>query len=181
MAAEAGAHIVTCPASSAFTAGGAPPVREFLDAGVNVCLGSDGPMVNDSVDLLEQMRCCLRLANVRYLRPDAVSEQDLVAMVTRSPAKALVQPGLGTLEIGAIADIAVFDLGGPHYGARLDPDRVWLTAGSGRDVRWVLVGGDVLVSPGGLETMDLAQVTAEAREHGRQLWRRMGATGRQPR
>ena len=62
----------------------------------------------------------------------------------------------------------------------LDPDRVWLTAGSGRDVRWVLVGGDVVVSPGGLETLDLAQVTAEAREHGRQLWRRMDARGGEP-
>jgi 5-methylthioadenosine/S-adenosylhomocysteine deaminase len=173
-AAEARASIVTCPASSAFTAGGSPPVREFLDAGVNVCLGTDGPMVNDSVDLLEQMRFCQRLANVRYLRPDAVGEDELVAMVTRSPARALGQEGLGTLEVGARGDVVVFDQTGVHYGGRLDPDRVWLTAGSGRDVRWVLVDGEVVVSPAGLETMDVLEVTAAAREHARQLWRRMG-------
>lgn len=174
LAAEAGATVVTCPASSAFTAGGSPPIRDFLQQGLNVCLGTDGPMVNDSVDLIEQLRACLRLANTRYLRPDAVGESELVAFVTTSAARALHWPELGALRPGARADIAVFARGGAHYGGGLDPDRIWLTAGSGRDARWVLVDGQIVVSPGGLETLDVREVCAEAREHAGQLWRRMG-------
>ncbi|NQV07988.1 amidohydrolase family protein [bacterium] len=178
MAAEAHAHIVTCPASSAFTAGGSPPIRDFLDApGLNVCLGTDGPMVNDSVDLLEQLRTCMRLGNTRYLRPDAVEEHQLPALVTTASAKALGRDDIGILRAGAIADITVFDQQGAHYGGNLDPDRIWLTAGSGRDVKWVVVDGNVVVSPAGIETIDLRNVRDEAREHSHRLWRDITAAG----
>jgi len=44
---------------------------------------------------------------------------------------------------------------------------------TGPDSQPLSLDGEVVVSPSGLETMNLAEVLAEAREHGHQLWERM--------
>jgi 5-methylthioadenosine/S-adenosylhomocysteine deaminase len=175
MAAAAGAHVVACPASGAFTAGGAAPIRAFLDAGLNVCLGSDGPMVNDSVDMLAQMRACYQLQNVKHLQPGVIAVEELWRMVTTSSAAALGLGSLiGALTPGAAADVAVFDQSGPHYGSRLSPPTNMVFSGQGSDARWVIVGGDVVKSPAGVEQIDVAEAVTEARTRGRDLAVRAG-------
>ena len=164
-AAESGATVVTCPSSGAFTAGGSAPLRGFAAAGVNVALGSDGPMVNDSVDMLGQMRECFLLQNAKYLTPAAVPTSALWEMVTRNAARALGLSGvLGELTPGAVADIAVFDLSAPRYGGALNPPVNLVLSGGGPDVRWVLVNGQVVVDPAGLVTLDVTEVVEESRD-----------------
>lgn len=164
-AAESGASVVTCPASGAFTAGGSAPLRGFAAAGLNVALGTDGPMVNDSVDMLGQMRECFLLQNAKYLTPAAVPTSALWAMGTRNAARALGLSGvLGELSPGAVADLAVFDLSAPRYGGALNPPANLVLSGGGPDVRWVLVNGQVVVDPTGLVTLDVAEVVEESRD-----------------
>ena len=86
---ELGGHIVLCPASGAYTAGGVAPAKAMLEAGINLCLGSDGPMVNDSVDMVEQMKISALLQNVKYLTPATLSAETLLEMCTINAAKAL--------------------------------------------------------------------------------------------
>ena len=169
-AAESGASVVTCPSSGAFTAGGSAPLRGFAAAGLNVALGTDGPMVNDSVDMLGQMRECFLLQNAKYLTPAAVPTSALWAMGTRNAARALgLSDVLGELSPGAVADVAVFDLSAPRYGGALNPPVNLILSGGGPDVRWVLVDGQVVVDPTGLVTMDVAEVVEESRELAHQL------------
>src|SRR6516164_11576350 len=54
--ANSGASLIYCPTSEAVRGGGIGPAAAALAVGVNVALGSDGPMVDDSVDMLEQMK-----------------------------------------------------------------------------------------------------------------------------
>jgi 5-methylthioadenosine/S-adenosylhomocysteine deaminase len=174
-AAEAGATIVTCPSSGAFTAGGTAPLRAFAHAGLNIALGTDGPMVNDSVDMLGQMRECFLLSSAKYLTPAAVPTHRLWEMGTRNGANALGFAGqLGELSPGAIADIAVFDVSAPRYGGALNPPANLILSGGSPIVRWLLVGGNVVVDPGGLTTLDVSEVVEEARDLARDLARRAG-------
>jgi 5-methylthioadenosine/S-adenosylhomocysteine deaminase len=174
-AAEAGASVVACPSSGAFTAGGTAPLRSFAAAGLNTALGTDGPMVNDSVDMLGQMREAFLLSSSKYLTPAAVGTSQLWAMATRNGARALGLEGqLGELSPGAVADLVVFDLSAPRYGAALNPPANLILSGGSPQPKWVIVGGEVVVDPGGLVSMDTGEVVAEARERGRELAARAG-------
>ncbi|MCU1614373.1 MAG: hypothetical protein JWO98_1913 [Frankiales bacterium] len=62
----------------------------------------------------------------------------------------------------------------PRYGAALNPSANLILSGGSPQPRWVLVGGDVVVDPGGLVSMDVRAVVEESRELGRDLARRAG-------
>jgi 5-methylthioadenosine/S-adenosylhomocysteine deaminase len=176
-AAECGASVVACPSSGAFTAGGTAPLPAFAEAGLNTALGTDGPMVNDSIDMLGQMREAFLLSSAKYLTPAAVSTGQLWAMATRNGARALGLEGqLGELRPGAVADLAVFDLSAPRYGAALNPPANLILSGGSPQPKWVLVAGDIVVDPSGLLSMAVGDVVAEARELGHELAGRAGLT-----
>jgi 5-methylthioadenosine/S-adenosylhomocysteine deaminase len=96
-------------------------------------------------------------------------------MGTRNGARALGLGGrLGELTPGAVADLAVFDMAVPRYGAALNPPASLILSGGGPKPNWVLVDGDVVVDPGGLVSVDVGAVVAESRELGRDLAARAG-------
>ena len=67
---KAGASVVYTPHQQAIRAGGIGPAAAMARAGVNVALGSDGPMVDYSVDMVEQMKACSMLQNVKHFDPE---------------------------------------------------------------------------------------------------------------
>lgn len=175
LVARAGATVVTCPSSSAFTAGGIPPIRDWLSAGVNVAFGSDGPMVNDSVDVLGLLREAFLLQSVKYLQPAPVPVETLWALPTRNAAAALGVAGrLGELSVGAQADIAIFDLRASKFGGALNPAVNLVLSGGGHEARTVMVNGEIVKDPGGFRSIDVDEVVAEGREAARSLARRAG-------
>ncbi|MGI6145115.1 MAG: amidohydrolase family protein, partial [Peptococcia bacterium] len=160
---ELGGHIVLCPASGAYTAGGVAPAKAMLEAGINLCLGSDGPMVNDSVDMVEQMKISALLQNVKYLTPATLSAETLLEMCTINAAKALgLEKEIGSLEVGKKADIAIFDLQKPHYGVPLRPPVNLVYSGKGTDAAYVFVNGILRVDQFRLVSIDLNNIQEEA-------------------
>jgi len=163
LVAELGGHIVLCPASGAYTAGGVAPAKTMLEAGINLCLGSDGPMVNDSVDMVEQMKITALLQNAKYLTPAALKSETLLAMSTINAAKALgLEKEIGSLEVGKKADIAIFDLHKPHYGIPLRPLANLVYSGKGTDAAYVFVNGQLRVDQFKLVSVDLNKIREEA-------------------
>ena len=108
---ERGAHVVYTPTSEAIRGGGLGPCARLLSEGVNCALGTDGPAVDYSVDMVEQMRASMYLQNAKHRNPRAVSHQDALEMATINAARALAMDGeIGSIEPGKRADIAIFDL-----------------------------------------------------------------------
>lgn len=174
LAAQAGSTIVSCPSSSAFTAGGIPPIRGWLEAGVNVAIGSDGPMVNDSVDVLGLLREAFLLQNAKYSIPAAVRVRTLLRLVTSNAAHGLgIGQVTGQISPGRAADLAVFDLRTVEIGGALNPPVNLVLSGS-HTARFVIVNGEVVVDPSGVRTMDVDRVVSDARQSARDLARRAG-------
>ena len=67
--AQSQASVVYTPTSEAIRGGGIGPAAAMARAGVNVALGSDGPMVDYSVDMVEQMKACSMFQNVKHFDP----------------------------------------------------------------------------------------------------------------
>lgn len=147
--ARVGCSFVYTPTSEAIRGGGIGPFANAWKAGVNVALGTDGPMVDYSVDMVEQMKACTLMQHVRHLDPTRMPAERSIEMATINAAKALgLDDQIGSIEVGKRADISVFDLDKPHVGVRHRPISTFLYAGKGSDVRLVLVDGDIVFRDG---------------------------------
>lgn len=116
--AAGGASVVHCPASNLKLASGVAPVKQLLDAGVNVALGTDGPASSNDLDMLGSVRLAALLHKTAAPGgPDAtaISAREALRMATVNGAAALGMEGrLGVLAPGAAADMSAIDLRGVH-------------------------------------------------------------------
>jgi cytosine/adenosine deaminase-related metal-dependent hydrolase len=125
------------------------PVADLRRQGVAVGVASDGPMTNDRVDLISQLKPCLGLIRSKYHDSLALSEYDLVRMVTREAATALHQEQtIGSLEIGKRADLIALDLApcprARNYLRNDNPYSYLVKLASSRDVSLTMVEGQIL-------------------------------------
>lgn len=117
------AHLVWCPESNYFMFNRTARVKEVLEAGANVSLGTDSPM-SGSLNILEEMRFAKKIFREMYSKD--IDNKTLVKMATINPAKALrLDNDLGEIAIGKKAEfIALEDNGKDPYeqlvGAELE-------------------------------------------------------------
>jgi len=169
--ARMGASLVYTPTSESIRGGGIAPFANALRAGVNVALGTDGPMVDYTVDMVEQMKACSMMQHVRHLDPTVMPTETTIEMATINGAKALgLSSEIGSLEPGKRADIAIFDLRKPHVGVVHRPISSLVYAGKGTDARVVIVDGEVVYRDGTFPRFsNEALVRTEAQQIGRAI------------
>jgi 5-methylthioadenosine/S-adenosylhomocysteine deaminase len=169
--ARVGCSFVYTPSSESIRGGGISPFANAHRAGVNVALGTDGPMVDYSVDMVEQMKVCSLMQHVRHLDPTRMPVEVSLEMATINAAKALgMGSEIGSLEVGKRADIAIFDLDKPYVGVLHRPLTSFVTAGKGSDARAVLVNGQIVYRDGAFVRLDdPKRVIAEAEQVGRTI------------
>jgi cytosine/adenosine deaminase-related metal-dependent hydrolase len=71
-------------------------------------------------------------------------------------------PGIGTLQVGQAADLAVYDLDHPRYFGLHDPALGPVASGGAPRLRALLVQGRVVVENDAIPGLDLAQLRREA-------------------
>lgn len=142
--AHVGAHLVYTPTSEAMRGGGIGPFVTAQAKGVNTALGTDGPMVDYSNDMVEQMKACTLMQHLRHLDPTRMPVERTLEMATINAAQALgMADEIGSLEVGKRADLAIFDLHRPHIGMLHRPLSTFIAAGKGTDAKLVMVDGRV--------------------------------------
>ncbi|HEY0994359.1 MAG TPA: amidohydrolase family protein [Gemmatimonadaceae bacterium] len=142
----AGAAVAHCPASNARLGHGIAPLREMLDAGLRVGLGSDSVASNNRMDLLEEARLAALFQGARTRRAHALPAGEAIALATLGGARALgLDDRIGTLEPGKEADLAAFALDRPHAVPVQEPEAAALHALRGTDAAFVAVAGEVRV------------------------------------
>ncbi len=104
-------HVLHCPESNMKLASGFCPTHALLQAGVNVCLGTDGSASNDDLDILGEMRTAALLAKGISRDASSVSVAQALQMATLNGAKALgIDAITGSLVVGKAADVTAIDL-----------------------------------------------------------------------
>ena len=99
--------VAHCPCSNMRLASGIAPVREMLDAGVNIGLGVDGSASNDSGHMLNEARQAMLLQRVMK-GGDAMTARETLSIATKGGAAVLGRDDIGVLAPGYAADIAAF-------------------------------------------------------------------------
>ena len=158
-------NVVHCPESNLKLASGFCPVKQLMDAGINVCLGTDGAASNNDLDLLGEMRTAALLAKGVSQDPTAVTAAQALEMATINGAQALgLAQSLGSLEPGKWADIVAIDLSSLHTQPLYDPISQIVYAAGRDQVTHVWVAGQQRVAQGELCEIDLNQCLKLAQE-----------------
>lgn len=88
--------------------------NELVQAGANVCLGTDGCGSSNNLDMLETMKTSAMVQKAWRNDPSAMPVPEIMAMATSNAGKALGLD-IGTLREGALADILIIDTDNYHF------------------------------------------------------------------
>ncbi len=160
--ADAGTAMAHCPQSNARLGSGIAPAPAFAALGGVVSLGVDGTSANEAGDMGQALYSAFTLHRAAAADADATSPETVLHWATAGGATALGFDGIGTLEVGMAADIAVLGLDHPRYFGHHDPAIAPLIAGGELRVRHSWVGGRELVVDGRIPWLDLDQLSADS-------------------
>ena len=160
---------------------GISPVREMLDRGITVGLGTDGSMSSDNRDTsFEAMRLAALVSKVRMPHhPDRwVSAVDVWKMVTSGSAKVLgMVSDIGSIAPGRKADLILLQADSVFLRPLNHVVNALVYAETGADVTTVLVDGRVILEGGRLLTLDESRLRNKAQEAAERVRHRTGRSG----
>jgi len=166
--------IAHCPSSNMRLGSGICRVREMLDRGIPLSLAVDGSASNDSSDMLGEARQALLLQRVRY-GSTGITAREVLSMATQGGAAMLGFNQGGKIEVGALADVALFNVNRMEYaGAQSDPIAALLFCGYRHDADYVIVNGKPVVEQGQLMGMDEDTLRDGANAASRRLLKKAG-------
>ena len=153
------------PESNMKLASGTAPVPAYLEAGVDVGLGTDGAASNNDLDMFEAMRLASLLHKLQSGDPTTIDAVTALALATIGGARAIgLESIIGSLEPGKRADIIVVSMTAPRQTPMYDPISHLVYTTRGDDVHMTIVNGRVLMRERRVLSLDEAAVLAEARE-----------------
>jgi 5-methylthioadenosine/S-adenosylhomocysteine deaminase len=161
--AETGTHVTHCPSSNMKLASGVAPVPDYLERGINVALGNDGPPCNNTLDPFTEMRQASLLGKVDRLDPTATAAADIFEMATINGARAAGFDRLGKLREGWRADIVGLTTDVTRATPLHDVLSHLVFAARAADVQFTMVDGEVLMQEGEVTVVDADEVRREAR------------------
>ncbi|MBV8217029.1 MAG: 8-oxoguanine deaminase [Solirubrobacterales bacterium] len=163
-----GTGVAHCPNSNARLGAGIAPVASLVENRVPVGLGVDGAASNEDGGLASEMRAALQFARLAG-GPRALTARQALARATIDGARCLGRDDeLGSLEVGKLADVALWRLDGLD-GAGIEDPVAALVFGATQAVELLLVGGHPIVDGGELRTVDEYLVAREIARASRQL------------
>ncbi len=153
--ARAGSHVIHCPESNMKLASGICPVKQLVEAGVNVALGTDSCSSNNDLNMFGEMRSAAMLAKISNMDATAVSAEQVLKMATINGATALgISDITGSLEVGKFADIVAVNFDTIETIPVYDPVSHLVYCSSREHVRDVWIAGKQLLTDGILNTID---------------------------
>lgn len=122
--------VAHCPSSNMILSSGIAPIVDLRRAGVPVGLGCDGSSSADSASLWQEARTAMLLAKLSS-GADRFGARDSLEIATVGGASCLGRTGeIGTLTVGAAADLVCWKLDGPLFaGVHDDVVEGWLRCG----------------------------------------------------
>ncbi len=161
--ARTGATAQHNPWSNLTLGSGVQPVRELLEAGVNISLGSDGTCSTMTANMLTVMGTAAALSKLRgddYSR--WLSAPEVLTAATQGGAKALgFADELGVLAPGALADLVGYRLDGIAFAPLADPVRQLVYAERGTAIDFCMVAGETVMRDASLVRINEPQLLAE--------------------
>ncbi|MDP2086035.1 MAG: amidohydrolase family protein [Gemmobacter sp.] len=159
-----GASIIHNP-SAIMSIAGRCPVPELIEAGVNVCIGSDAGAPDRGFDMFRHMAQAMHYHRRHFRDASVLPEGKVLEMCTIDAARALgLDRDIGSLEAGKKADIILLDGRKPHLWPPVMPLNRITHFANAADVDTVIVNGRVLMDGRVVPHLDAAEILDTARD-----------------
>ena len=139
---------------------------KYRQAGINMGIGTD----TFPKDILSDMRYAALASRVADRSFLSGHPRDVFNAVTLGGAKMLGRDDLGRLQKGAKADIAIVNLKDVAFGAVRDPIRSLMETAVSRDVRTVIVDGEILVDHGKYLRLNEEDLIEKLQARAEEIW-----------
>jgi 5-methylthioadenosine/S-adenosylhomocysteine deaminase len=165
---KAGASISHNPvANLKLATGGICPLHEYLEAGANIALGTDGTASNNSHNMFETMKFTHLMQSHLYWDPLRVSIQNVWDFATINGARALGF-NAGSIAPGKDADIVLADLRSSNLAPLHDARNLLFSLQPG-NVTDVFVAGKPILREGKFTELDEGKIIDEAQNEAEDL------------
>jgi guanine deaminase len=165
--ADAGAAVAHNPASNLRLGSGIAPIREMLDHGVTVGIGTDGSVCADNQDVFEAMRFASLVSTVRFPHQQErwLDGETIWHLATAGGARVLgMGDQIGAVEPGRKADLVLLRTNAVFQRPLNRAVNTLVYAESGANVETVLVDGRVILDHGRMATIDEDRLYARVQE-----------------
>ena len=143
-----GLWMVSCPCSNAKLASGIAPIKEYLQEGVNLALGTDGAASNNALDPFREMYLGTVLQKLRTMDAAAIPAAAMLKAATVGSARAMGLHDCDVLAEGKQADLILIDL----HAANLQPlhhiPESLVLSGDRSNVKMTMCAGKILYEDG---------------------------------
>ncbi len=168
-------HAAVCVTGKMNRGHGIADMPRMLDAGVNVCLGTDGS-ASDNLDVLMAMKVAHIAQNYLHGKVCTLSPETTLRLATVNAATAL-KWDVGLLTAGQTADFILVDANQPHLRPLITAPKsnvlfniVYYATGA--DVDTVVIDGQVVMQGRKVLTIDEQNVLQRLQIHAQRLWER---------
>ena len=160
---QRGLTAVTNPASNLKLASGVAPIKRYMDEGIALAIGTDGPASNNCLDMFREMFLTTALAKVRENDAAVVPAEDVLYMATTAGAKCMGLEDCDRLAVGKKADVIMIDLQQPNMQPENNTIKNIVYSGSKQNVALTMVDGKILYEAGKFDLgFDPAEIYAKA-------------------
>lgn len=179
--ARRGVSLALCSGSIGIIDGIVPPAHVFRTAGGSVALGSDQASGNNCSNIFNEMKLTALFNKIKLRDPTVFPAWEVVRMATIEGARAVgLGDEIGSLAVGKQADLIVVDLQVPNLSPVLEapirnivPNLIY--AGTGNEVRDVMVAGRVLMRNRRLLSIDEGVALVNAQRESEAITRSLTA------
>ena len=167
-----GVSVIHNPTSNLKLGSGFAPIRQMMDKGINVTLGTDGTASNNNLNMFEEMHLAEIMHDGYHNDPTLISTQEVLDMATVNGAKLQGRDDTGVLAIGKKADIIALDMSKPHLYPDFDTPALLTCSAQAGDVCMTMVDGNILYENGEFKTLDADKVRADMQRAVERLYRK---------
>ena len=148
--AERGVHCVFNPVSNLKLMSGLLKLRQMLDKGVSVVLGTDGTSSNNNLSMFDEMKVASLVAKLANNSPIGAQVDEIYRIATQAGAEA---SGLnaGVIEKGRLADIVLLNANSPQLTPSYNLISNLVYSADTSCVKSVICDGKILMRDGVIE------------------------------
>ncbi len=144
--AENKVKVAHCIGSNMKAGKGIAPVKQMLEAGICVGLGTDGPSSGNTLDLFTQMKLIPYAQKTKYRDRSIFKAEDVVKLATIEGAKVLgLETLIGSIEVGKRADLVLIETESVNMFPIYDPYSALVYSANASNVSDVFINGKHVV------------------------------------
>lgn len=149
------------PSSNLKLGSGVMPMREMLDAGLRVAIGTDGSASNNNQNILEELHLAAMIHPGVKHDPTLLRAEEMLEMATINGARTQGRTDCGALKVGYKADMILIDTNKAHLIPDHDTAALIVYSAQASDVALTMIDGCVVYENDHYLTLDFARLKTD--------------------